>query len=178
MELLKLSSQFTDFVKTHRPAHAHLIFDDIANHLSDIPELDGEAYRLARAFHLPPGKTDNEMLSSIPGDESKVRNLVSELYHLLTELINTTGVSQSTARAILDFKNVYNSTGFDIVRSGPPQPGEGESVVKSRTGTPVMKRRRAASLLVQAGILEIIPDFDERDVRLAERQYEWAKFVT
>lgn len=32
-------------------------------------------------------------------------------------------------------------------------------------------------LFVKADILEIVPDFEEREVRLAERQYEWAKFA-
>lgn len=150
--------------------------------------------------------TDEQMLENLKGDPDKRAQEVNQMYLVLNQLTRTGQLSSRARNLLERFMtNVWQPLDEGEVESeqeGQLRPGVVKGRRKSepthvpeideKTNVPrwmqteermiedISRIRGEASktydLLVTAGVLEIIPDFEERKQRLAERKYSWAIF--
>lgn len=159
------------------------------------------------AFHSfnPGGEdVDDQFMIEHLGGENAIP-LLNKMYKILGELTTTGKLDMVTRKVIETFLRSWQpypeparATGVgSVIRRKKPE----VEVVKEEVQLPEMEarnrwsgpedrmldrldrdraRERVASLyemFAKAGVLERLPDFEERKIRLAERSFEWAKIV-
>ncbi len=206
MGLYKLSSQFTDFVKT-RSANPTKILEQVSDAIEDLGDkghpLPGGAAAL-EAFHssnLGEEDVDDQFMIEHLGGETAAP-LLNKMYRVLGELTGTGKLDMVTRKVIETFLKSWqplpepakNPGVAGVIRREKPKDIKEvrEEIVvpemdnRTRWSSPEdrmisrLDRERVASLynlFAKAGVLEKLPDFEERKVRLAERSFEWAKIA-
>lgn len=200
MGLYKLSSQFTTFIKA-RSQNPEKILEEV----SDAIEHQGEmgvplpgGSSVLEAFHASDDVDDEFILSHL--GEMEAAPIVNQMYDALGKLTTSGKLSLPTRKWIEKFL----TSGFKrleepkkdrtVIRRQKPVE---EALVEPIKVEPFqvgnrwernedrmldrLDRERTASvveLFTKAGILECIPTFEERKVRLAERSFEWTKFAS
>lgn len=204
MGLYKLSSQFTDFVKA-RSSNPNKILEQVSDAIEDLGEkgypLPGGASVL-EAFHSSnPGEedVDDQFIMEQLGGERAIP-LINMMYKTLGELASTGKIDKVTRNVIETFLKSWKPLVSEeriaptVLRrkkpEGSQEPKEDieipEFESRTRWSSPEdrmidrLDRQRVASiydLFTKAGVLESLPGFDERKIRLAERSFEWAKII-
>ena len=207
MGLYKLSSQFTDFVKARSANPTKILeqVSDAIEDLGDkgVPVPGGSA--ALEVFHSfnPGGEdVDDQFMIEYLGSENAIP-LLNKMYKVLGELTTTGKLDMVTRKVIETFLRSWQpypetarATGVgSVIRRKKPEAIEIEQEevklpeMESRTRwsgpedrmIARLDRERVASslyeLFASAGVLEKLPDFEERKVRLAERSFEWAKIA-
>lgn len=158
------------------------------------------------AFHsYTPGKgdaSDQDMFDYLGENAAPV---INRMYRILGELVSTGKLDMVTRKVIETFLKSWTPYPEEKVQTGVPgvsgvirrKKPEGQEPVedvklpemetRNRWSSPEdrmiarLDRERVASslydLFTKAGVLEKLPDFEERKVRLAERSFEWAKIA-
>lgn len=165
--------------------------------------LPGDA-PVVSAFHESDSLTDDFMMSYLQGDPTEKARVLNSMYEILGNLERTGKIDKITAKAIEKFLEAYSPVevpkpevqedpnqirpGVIRGRRGPKQevPEIEEHENWNRFTAPEERMisrldRTAGSnvqlwkLLAFAGVLERIPDFNQRQARLAGRKFEWVK---
>src|SRR5690606_17674889 len=201
MVLYKLSSQFTDFVNS-RSSNPERILSQVGDAIELPGELNvplpGDA-EIVSAFHESPTLSDDFMMSYLHGDPASKAKALNSMYEILGNLERTGKIDKITARVIEKFMQTFTPVkapepeanpeeirpGVIRGRRGPKQevPDIEEHVSWNRFTAPeekmVARLDRTAvkfwTLLSLAGVLESVPDFNQRQLRLADRKFQWIK---
>lgn len=204
MGLYKLSSQFTDFVAA-RSSNPDRILTQVGEAIEHLGELNvplpGDA-PVVSAFHESSSLTDDFMMNYLQGDPAEKAKVLNSMYEILGNLERTGKVDKITARTIEKFLESFTPVeaeteaeppadqirpGVIRGRRGPKQevPEIEEHIGWNRFTAPeermVARLDRAEAsiklykLLSFAGIIERVPDFNQRQARLAGRRFEWIK---
>jgi hypothetical protein len=202
MRLYKLSSQFTTFVKA-RSSNPDKILDQVSDAIETLGEmgvpLPGSSAVL-EAFHASDSIDDEFVLSHLGGIEAAP--IVNQMYNVLAQLASSGKVDMITRKVIETFlrsgfrklKEPEKQISPTVVRRRKKEEPEAiteiieidEPEMIARWQRPEdrmisrLDRERTASLLdlfAKAGVLEQLPSFKERQIRLAERSFEWTKLV-
>lgn len=206
MGLFKLSSQFTDFVNS-RSSNPLRILNQVGDAIELLGELNvplpGDA-PIISAFHEHPSLSDEFMMSYLHGDDNAKAKALNAMYELLGNLERTGKVDKITARVIQKFLESYTPIKPPKPEESKPNPDEVRpGVIRGRRGPkqetpeidePVSWTRFTApeekmisrldsraiqlyKLLSLAGVIESVPDFDLREIRLADRKFQWVKIA-
>lgn len=203
MGLYKLSSQFTTFVKA-RSSNPDKILDQVSDAIEALGEmgvpLPGSAGVL-EAFHASDDVDDEFILSHLGGMDAAP--IVNQMYEVLGQLVNSGKVDMVTRKVIETFlrsglhrlEEPEKAIAPTVIRRRRREEPAEEAVEEAITEPFEMgnrwernedrmlqrlDRERTASVLslfAKAGVLEYLPEFEERKVRLAERAFEWAKIT-
>lgn len=179
MGLYKLSSQFTDFVKA-RSSNPDKILEQVSDAIEDLGEkgypLPGGASVL-EAFHssnVSGEDVDDKFIIDHLGGE-RAAPLINMMYKMLGDLAGTGKIDMVTRKVIETFLKSWTPLKVEeriaptVIRRKKP-----EEVFEEE---PIEQVASFHGLLAKVGVLEELPDFKERNVRLAERSFEWAKIV-
>lgn len=200
MGLYRFSSQFTTFVNGHS-TNPERILNEVSNAIEHLGEMGvplpaGSA--ILEAFHSSDDLDDEFILSHLGGMEAAP--IVNQMYEVLGQLLTSGEIGGFTRKMIEKFlssgyQKLEEPARATVVRRKKPvveeaivepaaevEPFEmgnrwerNEDRMLSR-----LDRERTASvygLLAKAGVLEYVPEFEERKIRIAERAFEWAKLT-
>lgn len=207
MGLYKLSSQFTDFIKARSANPEKILeqVSDAIEDLGDKGHILPGGAAALEAFHShTPGKEDASDQDMFDYLGENAAPIINRMYRVLGELVSTGKLDMVTRKVIETFLKSWTPYPEEKVQTGVPgvsgvirrKKPEGQEPVeevklpemeaRNRWSSPEdrmiarLDRERVASmydLFAKAGVLEKLPDFEERKVRLAERSFEWAKIA-
>jgi len=159
MGLYKLSSQFTDFIKA-RSANPKKILEQVSDAINDLGD---------KGHILPGGAAANTGKLDVV-TRKVIENFLKSWTPYPEEKVPMSGVIR---------RKKPEGTQEPVEEIKLP-----EMESRNRWSSPEdrmitrLDRERVASvydLFTKAGVLEKLPGFEERKVRLAERSFEWAK---
>jgi hypothetical protein len=180
MGLYKLSSQFTDFVKA-RSSNPEKILEQVSDAIEDLGEkgypLPGGASVL-EAFHssnVGGEDVDDKFIIDHLGGE-KAAPFINMMYKTLGDLAGTGKIDMVTRKMIETFLKSWTPLKVEdriaptVIRRKRPEEVE---IIEE----PMEQIASLHGLLAKVGVLEELPDFEERKVRIAERSFEWLKIA-
>jgi hypothetical protein len=205
MGLYKLSSQFTDFVKS-RSSNPGKILEQVSDAIEDLKDkghfLPG-GYEALDAFHAYNPSSDNDvefMIERLGGPE-QAAPIINKMYTILGELTATGMLDMITRKVIEKFLGSYwkplaapERLAPTVIRRKPleqkPTPVDikvEERENRSRWSSPedrmlerLDRKKSVASLfqiLSEAGLLEKLSPSDERKIKFAQRSIQWRKIA-
>jgi hypothetical protein len=195
MGLYRISSQLTEWLYAKNPQVAPKRISQIVDALEDLGSKgsgqDFNAARMIGLFHADPQRTDAKMVDTLThqdpeADPNEVNRRVNQMYFALRGLERTGRLDKPTRNMVEKF----------LRESWQPLPVDEKKVELEQQVRPgVTRRPRRQNIEVQ---VETAPEpaawerpeeemirkldklkaaFDERKVRLAERQFEWVKLI-
>ena len=208
MGFYRISSQLTDYILSRStPSAAEKYFEQIVEafeRLAETGSLTWDRARLLESFHANPklNISDEEMLSKLPGTEEKKVRELNNMYKVLGGMERSGQLNIRTRKVLERFlesawrpwseaETIPEPVVMRGRRKEPtvvPEIEEKEQIPFWERGEERLledierKNKKAAEFIYElathAGILERVPDFKERLIRLAERKFAWTTLLS